>query len=150
MAIRWSGAKGDITGTDAVVWTRHRDTPYVPSPILYGEALCFLKHYQGILTCVAAKTGRTLFGPERLPGIRNVYASPVGAADRIYIASLDGVTVVLQQGERLRLLARNELDDSFSASPAVVGDVLYLRGERSLYSIAEDPAPSGAGARPSR
>ena len=137
LAIRLAGAKGDITGTDAVVWTRDRDTPYVPSPLLYGDMLCFLKHYQGLLTCVNARTGATLFGPERLPGIRDVYASPVGAGARIYVVDRSGTTVVIKRAAKFELLAENRLDDSFSASPALAGTDLYLRGERHLYAIAE-------------
>ena len=138
LAIRLDAAKGDITGTDAVAWTRDRDTPYVPSPILYEDTLCFLKHYQGILTCMDAGTGKTLFGPERLPSIRNVYASPVGAAGRIYVTDLAGTTVVLKRGNALEVLAINRLDDSFAASPAIVDDEIILRGERYLYAIAEE------------
>ena len=37
----------------------------------------------------------------------------------------------------MTLLARNRLDDTFSASPAVADDALLLRGERSLYCIAD-------------
>ena len=140
LAIRLAAAKGDITNTDAVAWTRDRYAPYVPSPLLYGDMLYYLKHYQGRLTCVKAKTGETLFGPERLPGIQNVFASLVGAADRVYIVSRNGTTVVIKHGAKLELLARNRLDDSFSASPAVVGNELYLRGERNLYCIAADAA----------
>jgi outer membrane protein assembly factor BamB len=139
LAIRLAGAKGDVTGTDAVAWTRQRDTPYVPSPVLYGDSLCFLKHYQGLLTCVQAKTGTPLFGPQRLPGIRNVYASLVGAADRLYIVDRNGTTVVIARGNEFELLASNRLDDSFSASPAVAGSELFLRGERNLYCVAEGP-----------
>jgi outer membrane protein assembly factor BamB len=137
LAIRLAGAKGDITGTDAVVWKRDRDTPYVPSPLLYGDMLCFLKHYQGLLTCVNARSGATLFGPERLPGIRDVYASPVGAAGRIYVVDRSGTTAVIKQSAKFELLAANRLDDSFSASPALAGTDLYLRGEHHLYAIAE-------------
>ncbi len=136
LAIRLERAKGDITGTDAVVWTRSRDTPYVPSPVLYDNVLCFLKHYQGLLTCVNAKSGAALFGPQRVPGIRNVYASLVGAADRIYITDLGGTTAVIKRGDKFELLANNRLDDSFSASPAIVGDEMFLRGARHLYCIA--------------
>ena len=136
LAIRLEGAKGDITGTDSVAWIRNRDTPYVPSPLLYGDTLCFLKHYQGILTCVHAGTGKPLFGPQRLDGIGNVYASLVGAAGRIYITDLSGTTAVLERGPELKLLARNRLADSFSASPVVVGNELFLRGERNLYCVA--------------
>lgn len=142
LAIRLAGAKGDITGTDAVVWTRNRHTPYVPSPVLYDDTLCFLRHYQGYLTCVDARNGSVRFGPERLTDIQNVYASLVGAAGRIYVVDHNGTTVVSRLGARFDILSTNRLDDSFSASPAIVGDELYLRGERSLYCIGAVPKPS--------
>ncbi|MFQ5720102.1 MAG: PQQ-binding-like beta-propeller repeat protein [Acidobacteriota bacterium] len=141
MAIRLAGARGDVTGTDAVIWTRHRDTPYVPSPVLDGGTLCFLKHLSGILTCVDAATGKTLAGPMRLPGVQNVFASPVSAAGRVYIVGRNGVAVVVGRGGKFPVLAVNRLDDSFSASPAVVGKSLYLRGDHHLYRIAAEPGP---------
>ena len=57
LAIRLDGAKGDITGTDRIAWSRNRGTPYVPSPLLYRDSLYFLTHYQGILSRVDATTG---------------------------------------------------------------------------------------------
>lgn len=137
LAIRLEGAKGDITGTDRVAWIRTRGTPYVPSPLLYGESLYFLRHYQGVLTRLIARTGEEQDGPFRLPEIRNVYASPVGAAGRVYITDLDGTTVVISHGDSPTVLAINRLDDSFSASATPVGGELFLRGERYLYCIAE-------------
>jgi outer membrane protein assembly factor BamB len=141
MAIRLAGARGDITGTEHVVWERDRDTPYVPSPVLHEGRLYFLKHSHGFLTAVEAATGKTLFGPVRLGPVRNVFASPVVAAGRIYIPSRDGATLVAEAGTVFKTLAVNELDDSFSASPAVAGDALFLRGDRHLYKIAADQAP---------
>jgi glycerophosphoryl diester phosphodiesterase/outer membrane protein assembly factor BamB len=138
LAIRLAGAAGDVTGTGSVVWTRHRDTPYVPSPVLHDDALCFLKHYQGLLTCVDPGTGATLTGPLRLPEVRNVYASLVGAAGRTYVVDREGTTVVIGASPRFEILARNRLEDSFSASPAIVGGDIFLRGARHLYCIAED------------
>jgi len=82
-AVRIADAKGDITGTDIVVWEYNRDTPYVPSPVLYDGQLYFLKDRKGILTSLNAKDGSLLFGPQRLDGIQGVYASPVAAANRI-------------------------------------------------------------------
>ncbi len=138
LAIRLDGAKGDITGTRQVVWTRRRGTPYVPSPLLYGDSLYTLLHYQGILSRLDARTGDDRGGPFRLEAISNVYASPVGAAGRVYVTSRDGVTQVISHGEETpKMLAVNRLDDSFSASAAVVGRELFLRGERHLYCIAD-------------
>ena len=74
-----------------------------------------------------------------MPAIRDVYASPVGAAGRIYVTSREGVTQVLSHDAPTpKMLAVNRLDDSFSASAALVGRELFLRGEQSLYCIAED------------
>jgi outer membrane protein assembly factor BamB len=137
-AVRLDGAKGDITGTDKVAWMRRRGTPYVPSPLLYGESLYTLQHYQGILARVDVKTGDDQGGPFRLDAITDVYASPVGAAGRIYVTSREGVTQVLSHGgETPKMLAVNHLDDSISASAAIAGRELFLRGERFLYCIAE-------------
>jgi hypothetical protein len=115
-----------------------RGTPYVPSPLLYGDTLYTLQHYQGILSRLDVKTGEDHGGPFRLGAIVDVYASPVGAAGRVYVTSRDGVTQVISHGEGPpRALAVNRLDDRISASAAVAGRELFLRGERHLYCIAE-------------
>jgi len=137
LAIDLSKAKGDITNSDAVAWIRHRFTPYVPSPLLYGDYLYYLKHYQGYLTCVKAKSGQAMYGPMRLPGIQNVYASLAGAHGSVFIVSRNGTTTVIQQGPAFEVIASNHLDDSFSASPVILGQELFLRGEKYLYCLAE-------------
>ncbi len=137
-AIDLAQARGDISGTDAVRWSVDRDTPYVPSPVVHDGLLYLLKSNNGILTSFDADTGARHYGPERLPGIRSVYASPVVADDRLYVTSREGTTVVLRTGPVLEILATNTLDDQFDASPAVVDGELYLRGARALYCIAAD------------
>jgi outer membrane protein assembly factor BamB len=138
-AVRLEGAHGNITGTDQVIWTRQRGTPYVPSPLLYGDSLYTLQHYQGILSRLDVKSGENQGGPFRLGEISSVYASPVGAAGRVYITSREGVTQVISHGDAVpKTLAVNQLDDSISASPALAGRDLFLRGERYLYCIAEE------------
>ncbi|MFM7214840.1 MAG: hypothetical protein ACKO3H_08180, partial [Verrucomicrobiota bacterium] len=71
-------------------------------------------------------------------GIRDfVFASPVGAAGRLYITGRDGTTVVLGRDADNAVVSVNRLDDSFSASAALGGHELFLRGERFLYCLAE-------------
>jgi outer membrane protein assembly factor BamB len=135
-AIRVAGAKGDITGTDAIVWSLDRDTPYVPSPLLYDGFLYLLKTNSGILSVFEAATGRPHYQLQRLEGLPEVFASPVGAAGRVYIAGRDGITLVLRNGTTYEVLASNKLDDGFDASPALADDAMYLRGYRNLYAIA--------------
>ena len=138
-AIRLAGARGDLTGGDSVAWSYDRDTPYVPSPVLHDGILYMLKHNSGILTALDAATGEVLYGPERIPGIDNAYASPVAAGDRIYVTGREGTTVVLKAGRELRVVAENHLDDGFDASPAVVENDLLLRGRGHLYCLTESP-----------
>ena len=135
-AIRLDQASGDITGTSAIAWSLDRDTPYVPSPLLYDDILYVLKSNSGILSAFEAKGGRPHYQAQRLPHISNVFASPVGAADRVYITGRDGATVVLRHGTEFEVLSTNVLEEGFDASPAIAGDELYLRGARHLYSIA--------------
>ena len=136
-AIHLKDATGDITDTDRVAWSRSRRTPYVPSPLVYRGSVYFLRHYQGILTRVDAKSGRETIPAARLGALRNIYASPIAAAGRIYITDLDGATMVIDH-EKVSVLASNKLDDVFSASPVAVGNELILRGEKHLYCLAND------------
>lgn len=141
LAIRLDRAKGDITGSDRIAWTRSKGTPYVPSPLLYGDALYFLTHYQGVLSRVDSVTGVDKPGPFRLGSMGNIYASPVAAGGRVYVTDLDGKTIVVSHADQPKVLATNILDDEFAASAAIVGRELFLRGVRHLYCIAEDSAP---------
>lgn len=138
LAIQLEDAAGDITGSNHVIWDRARGTPYVPSPLLYDDALYFLAHYQGILTRVDARTGKDQPGPMRLGAIRNVYASPVAANGRLYVTDLNGTTMVITSDDTPEVLAVNRLNDSFSASAAISGRDLFLRGQESLYRITND------------
>lgn len=138
VAIDLDKATGDITGTDAVIWTKDRDTPYVPSPLLTGGALYYLKGNNGILSALDSGTGDPLYPAQRLDGIGNVYASPVAADGRVYLADRDGATIVIAEGAEFTVLATNVLDDGVSATPALVDGEIYLRGHCYLYCIAEE------------
>ena len=137
------GLQGDITGHEKIRWSLDRGTPYIPSPILYDNLLLFNQSNQGVLTGVEASSGKTVLPRSRLPGISNLYASPVGAAGRVYFAGRRGVCLVVdlesarEPGQPLRILSTNRLDDQFNASPALAGSQLFLRGRKFLYCLAE-------------
>jgi len=135
-AIRLADAQGDITGGKAIAWALERDTPYVPSPLLLDGFLYVLKGNAGILSVFDAKTGTPHYQVQRLPGITEVYASPVAAQNRVYVTGRDGTTLVIRHGGSFEVMARNTLDDGFDASAALVDEHIYLRGYRYLYDIA--------------
>jgi outer membrane protein assembly factor BamB len=136
-AIRYADAKGDITGTPNIVWTLDRDTPYVPSPLLYDGILYFLKSNNALLSAVDAKTGKPHYQAQRIDGLDSVFASPVGAAGRVYLLGQQGNAVVLKHGPALEVLNTNTLNDRFDASPVLVDREIYLRGYENLYCVAE-------------
>ena len=136
-AIRFPEAKGDITGTSSVVWSLDRDTPYVPSPLLYDDILYFLKSNNGLLSAFEAKTGKPIYQAQRIEAVPNVFASPVGAAGRVYILGQQGTGVVLKHGPTLEVLATSTLADKFDASPALADGEMFLRGYKNLYCVAE-------------
>ena len=135
-AIKLADARGDITTTGAIAWQLDRDTPYVPSPLLYDNILYFLKTNNGLLSAFDAVSGKPHYQVQRLAKTPEVFASPVGADGRVYITGRDGVTVVLKHGPTLEVLAENTLEDGFDASPALVGNEIFLRGYRYLYRIS--------------
>jgi outer membrane protein assembly factor BamB len=137
-AIQLSGARGNIDGTGAIAWSLDRDTPYVPSPLLYDGVLYFLKSNNGILSAFDAKSGKPHYQNQRLDGVPNIFASPVAAKGRVYLPGRDGATLVIKSGPAFEVLAKNTLDDGFDASPALVDKELYLRGHRYLYCIAAE------------
>ncbi len=135
-AIQLDKAKGDITGSDAVLWTIDQNTPYVSSPLLYGDRLFMIKNRNAILSCYDPSTGAIVYGPERLEGMGSIFSSLVGVDNRIYISDLDGSTLVVKNSSKFETLATNVLDEGTAASLIVARDAIYLRGTQHLYCIA--------------
>lgn len=136
-AIKLAEARGKLEdGSPAIAWTFDKNTPYVPSPVLVDGLLYFFDNNRPVLTCLDARTGKKHFGPERIDGLNNIYASPIAANGHVYLVARNGKTVVITQTPELKIVATNELDDEIDASPAAVGGELFLRGKKSLYCIA--------------
>jgi outer membrane protein assembly factor BamB len=130
------GRSGDLTGTDAILWSRNKSTPYVPSPLLVDDYLYLVSGNDAMISCFNATSGEPFFERERLEGIRGVYASPVCAGDRVYVLGREGVCVVLKKGPKPEVMAVNKLEDSRSdASIAIVDDELFVRTAHYLYCV---------------
>ncbi len=136
LAIRL-GREGNLTGTDAIAWTNDRGNPYTPSPVLHDGKLYLLTD-NGMLSCLNALTGEAYYKQQRLPKPYNFKASPVAAGGKLYLATEEGEVVVVKMGEKFEVIATNVLsDESFIATPAIVGGDIYLRGQNSIYCIRE-------------
>jgi outer membrane protein assembly factor BamB len=130
LAIR-AGGRGDVT-TSHRVWA-FDSGPDVPTPVTDGTHV-YIVTDNGIAWCLDLKTGRALYGPQRLkPGTYS--ASPVLADGRIYVTSEDGLTSVLKAGPAFEVLAENAVDEYTLSSPAVSGGQIFLRTDKHLYAI---------------
>ncbi|MEW6211513.1 MAG: PQQ-binding-like beta-propeller repeat protein [Acidobacteriota bacterium] len=131
------GREGDLTGTDAVLWTQTRGLSYTASPLLH-EGKLYTVTDSGLVSCFNVATGEPYYHQVRLPRPYNFKASPVGAAGKLYLASEDGDVIILKMGEKFEVLATNKLTDQvFIASPVIAGGELFLRSQNTLYCISE-------------
>lgn len=126
----------ESTGPDQPIkWTIPEHTSYVPSPVIVGGRLYFTKKLDAILNCVDVKTGKPIYAQTRLPEMRRMYSSPVAIGDRIYFTSREGTTLVIKGSDKFEVLSTNRLSEEIDASPAIVGDQIFLRGKQNLYCI---------------
>jgi hypothetical protein len=136
-----AGPDGDGEASEQLVW--HHDTggTYMPTPLVYGDHFYTLAN-NGILTCYDALTGERIYR-QRVAGRGGVAfsASPVAARGRLYLASEDGDVYVVRAGADFELLATPTVGEVVLATPAIAGDVLYLRSLGHLYAFGA-PAPS--------
>ena len=129
------GGKGDLTGTDSVVWTNQRGNSYTPSPVLHDGKLYMLTD-NGMLSCLDAATGKPHYLQQRLPNPYNFKASPVAVNGKLYLAAENGDVIVVKMGDKFEILATNSFPNHmFVASPAVSGDSMYLRSASALFCI---------------
>jgi outer membrane protein assembly factor BamB len=132
LAIR-PGGKGDLTTTH-VAWKSTRSLPYVSSPLYYKGRVYTVKN-GGLASAYDAKTGKVLFQDERLDAPGDYYSSAVAANDRIYLASQNGIMLVLAAKDYLEVLARNNLGEHVMTTPAMVDGKLYVRTAGHLYAF---------------
>ena len=133
MAVR-PGGKGEVSQAN-IAWSERKGVPGVSSPLYYNGRLYTFQN-GGIVFCRVAKTGELVYSG-RLGAGGYYYSSPVAADNKVYIASEEGVVVVLDAGEQLKILATNKLDGSILATPALVEDNIYVRTEDRLYAFGK-------------
>jgi outer membrane protein assembly factor BamB len=134
VAIR-PGGSGDSTKTH-LAWTASLGIPEMPSPLFYRGRL-YLVRDGGFVTSYAPATGDVVLRKQRLGAFGQYIASPVAADGRIYAANLNGIVVVFRAGDTLEVLARNDLGEDTTATPAIADDKLYIRTASHLWAFGE-------------
>lgn len=138
MAIRL-GREGNLTGTDAIVWSTTRGTSYTPSPVLHDGKL-YMVTDSGLVSCLDASTGTPIYQQVRFPKPYNFKASPVMAGGKLYFSTEEGDVVVTKLGGPFEVITTNTMtDQSFIATPAVAAGDMYLRSRTHLFRISARP-----------
>jgi outer membrane protein assembly factor BamB len=134
LAIR-PGGSGDVSRTH-LAWESPRGSPFVPSPILYGEQIYMVNDMASIVTSLSATTGQSLWqGRLGVAQREGFSASPVAVDGKIFFTNDDGETFVLRAGPKFELMHVNQLGESILASPALVDGRWYFRTQRNLYAV---------------
>src|SRR5262245_38807021 len=130
-----AGGKGDVSESH-LVWKWDNDGgPDVPSPVSDGKYF-YMVADGGLITCIEAKSGQKIYGPQRLGVGATIDSSPLLADGKLYITGENSAPVVLAAGPEFKELARNELDGSWTMSSiAVAGQRLFIRTGTHLYCI---------------
>ena len=136
LALR-AGGTGDITDSHLVWKWDGAGAPDVPTPVSDGTYF-YMVDDRGLATCLDAKTGEVVWGPERTAQ-GTVSASPILADGKLYITNEYAVTTVIAAGSEFKVLATNELDGSYTLSSlAVSGSQLFMRTGTHLYCIGTE------------
>ena len=128
-----AGGRGDVTSSH-VLWS-FNNGPDVPTPVTDGTYL-YVINDRGIVWCLDAKTGREIYGRQRLKP--STYSgSPVLADGKIFITNEDGLTSVFRAGPKFEVLAENNLDDYTLSSPAISEGQIFIRTAGWLWAIGK-------------
>jgi len=137
------GARGDISLKDGassggpIAWSLPQAGPYNPSPLVYGDYYYTLLD-RGMMTCHDARTGREIYGKQRIdPAVSAFTASPWASNGKIFALSEDGDTFVMQTGPQFEVLGKNSLDEMSMATPAMSRGSLIIRTASKLYRIGK-------------
>jgi outer membrane protein assembly factor BamB len=124
--------EGDIAASN-ILWRVKSPILQLLTPLV-KEGLLYTIDSEGMLLCLDAKTGETIWS-EKLKGKFN--SSPVYIAGHIYFSSIQGETLVIREGRKLEIVARNNLDGEIWATPAVVDEAILMRTSKYLYKIEQ-------------
>ena len=121
-------------GRSGFAWRLDRGSPYVPTPLVYGQEFYVLAD-NGVLAAYDVATGARHYQQRLDETPLGFSASPIGAGGYVYLASEDGDVFVVKAGKTFELVARNDMNEALMATPAVAGGMLIIRGRSHVFAI---------------
>jgi outer membrane protein assembly factor BamB len=130
------GGTGDVTKTHLLWNLKNRSPSNLVSPLVVGEQLFVVKK-GGLSSSFDPLTGKTHWELARIRNIGDYYASPVAGDGKIYVTGENGFVLVLAQGAKLEVLAKNDMGEQCLATPAIADGRIYIRTREKLYCIEQ-------------
>ena len=105
------------------------------SPLIYGDYLYNLQT-NGFLTVFNALTGEQMY-KQSLDATGGYSASGVASGKHVYFFAENGDVLVLEAGPEYKQVAHNNMKDILMATPAISGNVLYFRAQKSVIAVGD-------------
>lgn len=129
--------KGEETSNAFIAWSNATLGSYNPSSLVYGDYYYTL-HDRGFFTANEAKTGKQVYGRQRISEEASGFsASPWAYNGRIFALSEDGDTFVIAAGPEFKLIGKNAVGERVLATPAVAGNSILIRTAANLIKITK-------------
>jgi len=122
---------GNHDSEPKLLWQWDETLPDAASPLANKHCLILPTGF-GVVTCLDAKTGEVCWEHEFDDGF---YSSPILVNDRVYIIDLSGTMQVFRMGNEFERLGAFKIGEDAYATPAFVGDRIYIRGVTHLFCI---------------
>jgi outer membrane protein assembly factor BamB len=133
--------RGDLT-KDGLVWHYGEIRRTVSTPAIH-DGLLYYPDFSGFLHCVDAKTGQQKWKHDMFAAI---WGSPLVVDGKVYLGDEDGDVVVLQAGEKLKVIAEMNMGSSVYSTPVPANGALFIMNRNQLFALAV----SSGGATPSQ
>jgi outer membrane protein assembly factor BamB len=121
-----------------VVWSTQEFGPNRASPLMIDGMIFLLDGRGGKATIVDSTTGQ-IVTQGRIPKAGEFWASPWSNQGKVYCLDASGQTFVLQPGDTLNVVSKNDLptDESvrYWSTPALADGILFIRSSNSLFAI---------------
>jgi outer membrane protein assembly factor BamB len=124
--------KGDVTQTH-VAWTAEDGLPDMVSPLATNDFVLLINS-SGTATCYSAADGAKRWEHDLNAGF---HASPVLAGKNVYAIDTKGVMHIFEAAPAFKEIGAAAIGEEVDATPAFVGNRIFIRGKSNLYCIGE-------------
>ena len=118
-------------GATNVAWKIEDAVPEATSPVTDGQR-AYIISSEGLLNCCDLQTGKSIWQHEIDD---HFYASPIITSNALVVLGRNGTAYVLSVGDKYEELGKGMIGEECGASPALLGNRLYLRGKDHLFCI---------------